>query len=177
MSEHNYERHSKTKFIITGPKDKYSNISKQVGGVWKKAENGWVINDSCTDMFKKLLDVIHPDNDLVFEKPKEAVVKPVVETKPKRKFRRARSITSNDSDSIKEVVTSSAPYTGNLNDDSDDFQLTSSSSDSDSSADYPHSSPNRKKLANDDVMDKMETLRRRMFELDMADRRKKKSNT
>ena len=188
MSEHTYQRHTKTKFIITGPKDKYSNIAKQTGGVWKKAKNGWVIDDSSVGMFKKLINVICPDNELVFDEILEPVVVPTApiiptreligDLKPKRKFRRARSIGSSDSEpeSVKnDEPPSPKPYDGNLYDESDEFNLTSSDSDndSDSSQDFPHSSPNRKKLANDNVLDKMECTRRRMFELDMADKRNK----
>jgi hypothetical protein len=186
MSEHTYNRHSKSKFIITGPKETYSNIAKQASGSWNKKENGWIIPDSNVDLFKKMASVIHPDNTL-FEP--EAKPEPIVEeivTKPKqrRKFRRARSVGSSSSESESDVepTTFNEPliqedYKGELYD-HDDVNLTSSSSDgsdsdSDSSKDFPHSSPNRKKLANDSVLDKMESTRRRMFELDMADRRKK----
>lgn len=185
MSEHTYQRHSKSKFIITGPKDKYSNIAKETGGVWKTAKNGWVIDDSSMEMFKKLINVICPDNEIVFDEILEPAVVSTAPTrellgdlKPKRKFRRARSIGSSDSEheSVKnDEPPSPKQYGGNIYDESDEFSLTSSDSDddSDSSQDFPHSSPNRKKLANDNVLDKMERTRRRMFELDMADKRNK----
>jgi hypothetical protein len=189
MSEHTYNRHSKSKFIITGPKETYSNIAKQASGSWNKKENGWVIPDSNVDLFKKMASVIHPDNTLFEPEAKsepepiiEEIVEPVAKPKQRRKFRRARSVGSSSSESDIEPNTFNEPlvqeeYKGELYDD-DDVNLTSSSSDgsdsdSDSSKDFPHSSPNRKKLANDSVLDKMERTRRRMFELDMADKRKK----
>jgi hypothetical protein len=182
MSTHSYNTHSKNKFIITGPKETYSNIAKQVGGSWNKKENGWVISDSNIELFKKIINVVDPDNKLFEPEPPliETTIEPPKPKQQRRKFRRARSVGSSDSESDSEPPTPivEKQYIGELYDD-DEVNLTSSSSDdesgsdSDSSKDFPHSSPNRKTLANDSVLDKMERTRRRLFELDMVDRRNK----
>ena len=183
MSEHTYSRYDKNSFIIIGPKQKYTNIAKQVGGTWKKQGNGWVVKDINEPLFRKLIDILYPDNSFQF--PNDGViqvqkdVKVLRDTKTKRVFRRARSIGSSDDDSVEKVVpviVHDPKQDINLYD-YNEFILTSSGSDDDndssSSEDFPHPSPNRNKLANDDVLDKMERVRRRMFEMDMQERRTK----
>jgi hypothetical protein len=139
-----------------------------------------------------LMNVLYPDNKVEFPTDKNETTQVVIpeqekKPKPKRKFRRARSVGgSSDDDSInveepviKENIPSSIdapPYKGTLYDEEDEFSLTSSDCDSSSSEDFPHSSPKRKQLANDNVIDKMERVRMRLFEMDMEERKKKGGN-
>jgi hypothetical protein len=202
MSEHIYNRYNKSNFIIVGSKEKYANISKQLGGKWNKKEDGWIIPDKDEIVFKQLMNVLYPDNNVEFpndvKQPPEVVDEEVVKQKTipepvvskkkgsRRKFVRARSVgSSSDNDSVVEDIPEVVPnqpvdetdYNAELYDD-EEFNLTSSGSDNDSSSseDFPTPSPKRKQLANDDVLDKMERVRRRMFEMDMEEKRKKKKD-
>jgi hypothetical protein len=97
-----------------------------------------------------------------------------------KKFRRSRSPlrksnssddeSENSNDPVKYYKTfQHSPNTFSNLHDNDDFILSSSDEESDSSSsseDYPKTSPNRKKLINENVFDEMDKLRKRLYQLE-----------
>lgn len=147
--------------IIVGDKEKYKNLANQVNGKWDSRKKGWIVSSENLIIFKKLVNVVfNSKNEKKVEEPKKQ--------KPKRNYRRAKSPEVSDSseDEIEKHKNEEL-----LRKSDDELSLDSSSEDencnSDSSEDYPATSPSRKKLASDKTLDKISYARKRMKDLSM----------
>jgi hypothetical protein len=167
-----YEDNDTFVIIKCNDKDKYKNLLKQVNAKWSRKSNGWMVQKNEIDIFKRLVEVLfNTDNT------KEEIKKTEITTKTtsNRSYRRAKSpdlhsdTSSNHSDDEKisslvgnETEKLELYSSGESDDDSDDDSHTTISSD-----DYPNQSPNRKKIASDEVMNKMKYAHERLNKLNL----------
>lgn len=144
--------------IIVGDKEKYKNLAKQVNGKWDSRKKGWVVSDEDVIIFKKLVNVVFSRKKEEDEPKKQ---------KPKRNYRRAKSPDVSDSSEDEMEKHKNKQL---LSKSDDELSLDSSSDEnynSDSSEDYPVTSPSRKKLASDDTLNKISYARKRMKDLSL----------
>ncbi len=150
--------------IIVSDKDKYKNLANQVNGKWDSRKKGWVVSDENVIIFKKLVNIVFNSKEVKKEvEPKKH--------KPKRNYRRARSPDVSDSSEDEMEKHKNKEL---LRKSDDELSLASSSDDenynTDSSEDYPATSPSRKKLASDDALDKISYVRKRMNDLNLKNK-------
>lgn len=147
--------------IIVSDKDKYKNLANQVNGKWDSRKKGWVVTSEDVIIFKKLVNI-------VFSRKKEKEEEEPKKHKPKRNYRRAKSPDVSDSSEDEMEKHKNEEL---LRKSDDELSLDSSSDDenynSDSSDDYPVTSPSRKKLASDDTLNKISYARKRMKDLNV----------
>jgi hypothetical protein len=192
MSQVNCKIYDDTSFLIPKKygKTTYENVVKKLGGEWLPSK-GWKISYDEQSRFIDYTDLLFTNVKFIIEprpdtkKPSddiEQVDDPVENIVPSGRFRRARSIDKTKSLNHKkyyDMFKKSPDEFGKLVFDDDPVQLSSSDDDSDddsqSSEDYPNRSPSRNLLVNDETVDKLEIVRRRMLELDVKDNTKKKN--
>jgi hypothetical protein len=193
-----YKKYNSKYSLFEGDRTKFKNVCKQVDGRWLK-EKGWVIPNSNSETFTKLLSIAFSDVELVEALPevtvKEEPQEVTVKEEPPSPTGAASPTGEEDGEFVPNPVMSeesvhtihrarSAKSSARrsrikprgrkvLLDDTDIALSSSSEEDSgdDSSPDYPARSPSRKGYINNAAIQKMNMANRRLLELEIGDRR------
>jgi hypothetical protein len=190
MPHVNCKMYDDTSFLIPKKygKTTYESVVNKLGGEWLPSK-GWKINYDEQSRFLDYTDLVFNGVSFIIEqRPDNKKSSDDIEqvddenNVPSGKFRRARSIDkkkSLDHKNYYDMFKKSPDEFGKIVFDDDHVRLSSSDEDSDddsqSSDDYPNRSPSRNLLVNDETVDKLEIVRRRMLELDVKDTTKKKN--
>lgn len=186
----NCKMYDDTSFLIPKKygKNTHERMVNKLGGEWLPSR-GWKIDYAKWDKLIDYADLLFSGTVFNIEHPppKDDSVKDdssdEEDVVSSGRFKRASSAgktKSSNHPSYYQTFKKSAEDFSNLVFDDDHVELSSSSDEdesddnSQSSEDFPNRSPNRRVLVNDETVDKLETLRRRMVELDVKDRKKKK---